>query len=75
MNEANRKRLPNLERVHRRKVIEEVKKVNAVLRKMSTSDITETNDLIYAGATLVTENLGVKIATKERKKIPGGKGG
>ena len=78
MNEANRSRLPNLKRVDRKKVNEEAKKVEVVLSKMSTSYITQTNDLIYATVTVVTENLGVKTATNEKevgRRIPGGKGG
>ena len=66
MNEANRSRLPNLKRVVRKKVNEESKKVEVVLSKMSTSNITQTNDSIYAAATVVTENLGVKTATNEK---------
>ena len=49
-----------------------------MLSKMSTRDITQTNDLIFAAATVVTENLGVKTATNEKevgRRIPGGKGG
>ena len=37
---------------------------------MSTSDKTQTNDLIYAAATVLTENPGVKTATNENKKDP-----
>ena len=70
MNETNRNRLPNLKRVDKKKVSEELKKVEAVLSKMPMNDFTQTNDLIYAAATVVTENLGVKIATKENKNDP-----
>ena len=75
MNETNRNRLPNLKRVDKKKLSEELKKVEAVLSKMPTSDITQTNDLIYAAATVVTENLGVKTAKKENKNDPWWKGG
>ena len=54
-------------RVDKKKVSEELKKVEAVLSKIPTSDITQTNYLIYAAATVVTKNLGVKTATKENK--------
>ena len=70
MNDKNRNRLLNLKRVDRKKVSEELKKVEAVLSKMPTSDITQTNDLIYAATTIVTENLGVKAAKKENKSDP-----
>ena len=54
VNEGVRERLPALQKVNRT----EVKRVNQVLEKMDTEEITNPNDLIYAGAVVVTEELG-----------------
>ena len=48
----------------------EVQKVNEVLDKIKSNDITMTNDLIYAAAVVVTERLGVKMSKRDAAKEP-----
>ena len=71
INEEKRERLPALRKVNRRKLKEEVKKVNQVLEKVATKEITGTNTLIYAGAVIVAEKLGLRgrKATKRREPM------
>ena len=47
-----------------------MRKVELVLEKINTDYITETNDLIYAAAVVVSENLGVKIGGNKNEKEP-----
>ena len=58
MDEPNRKRIPALKNVNKTKILSEVKKVELVLEKINTDNITETNDLIYTAAVVVSENIG-----------------
>ena len=60
VNEGIRERLPALQKVNKKKLKAEVKRVNQVLEKMDTEEITNTNDFIYAGAVVVTEELGLR---------------
>ena len=46
--------------VNRKKLKEGVKKVNGALGKVDVEEITATNMLIYAGAVVVTERLGLR---------------
>ena len=39
-----------------------------MLEKINTDNITETNDLIYAAAVVVSENLGVKLGGNKNGK-------
>ena len=41
-----------------------------VMGKIKVNNITETNGLIYCGAAMVTEMLGVKSKNKEKRKEP-----
>ena len=66
--ERERKRLPALRGVERRRLIDIVNRVDVVLGKVKVADITELNDLIYCGAALVTEIIGVKSKATERKE-------
>ena len=50
------------------KLIEKTAKVDKVLSKFKTHSIIKTNELVYAGAAVVTNKLGVKI-----DKVPGRK--
>ena len=62
MIERGRKdKLPALTNVSKKKLLEETAKVEKVLSKFKTHNITETNELFYAGAGVVTNRLGVKI--------------
>ena len=54
-----------------RTVKSETDKVNDLLTNIPTSYITELNDLIYAGAKLVCEKMGVLLKTTDRKSKPG----
>ena len=56
----------NLRYVDRKKLQSETKKVNNVLRYVTTDNITEVRDLICSAATLVGERVGAK--RRERKK-------
>ena len=47
-----------------------MQKVNKVLDKMKSNNITMTNDLSYAAAVVVTERLGVKISNRHTAKEP-----
>ena len=63
-----RERLPTLKGVDSKKLKEAVNKVNAVLGKVQVKDITHVNDLIYGGAALVTEVVGMRRKRKENKE-------
>ncbi|XP_063956544.1 uncharacterized protein LOC135154347 [Lytechinus pictus] len=58
---------PNLKRIPREKLLIETQKVNDVMKFISSDSIEDTNDLIYAGAVLVTERLGVRKQENTRK--------
>ena len=51
----DRTRLPCLRKVEKRKLFTEVRKVNELLKKIESKDVTEDNDLFYLGAGLVTK--------------------
>lgn len=57
---------PKTNRVKQGRVREEEQRVNKVLGVIDTANIDETNDLILAGAMVVTERLGLKCPTKTR---------
>ena len=57
---SDRIRLPPLRGVDKRKLENAVGKINEVLAKVVTFNITMTNDLIYAGAAVVTDMVGRK---------------
>ena len=54
-------KLPALRNVPKKKLLEETAQVDKVLSKFRTHSITKTNTLFYAGASAVTNRLGVKI--------------
>ena len=54
----------------KKKLLEENAKVDTVLSKFKTQSITETNELFYAGAVVVTNRVGVKIDKVARRKEP-----
>ena len=68
--QQERERLPSLRGINRGKLRDITKKVNAVLEKIETNDITTTNDLMYAGALLVTDLVGAKRGKRGPKKEP-----
>ena len=54
-----------------KKVKSETQKVNNLLTNIPTNDITELNDLVYAGEILVCKKIGVHLKIKDRKSKPG----
>ena len=46
-------------------------KINQVLTYISTNNITELNEIIYAGAKLVCEKIGVPSKSTKKKSKPG----
>ena len=67
MLKTSRARLPTLKRISKEKILVEVKKVDNVLRKIRSENITSTSSLVYTGAVLVTETLGVKLKSKKSR--------
>ena len=55
-----RERLPPLRGIEKYKLSEATRKVDEVMNKIEVGNITELNDLLYAGTVLVTGILGVK---------------
>lgn len=70
MNSKERVRIPNLRKVNKKLLNLQLEKVDTILGKIHTTNITSTNDLIYAGAVVVTERLGVKLNQKYDGKEP-----
>ena len=64
--------LPSLRNIEWRIVKVETNKVNQVLTYISTNNITELNELIYAGAKLVCEKIGIPLKNTKEKSKPGG---
>ena len=63
-------KLTALRNVLKKKLLEENTKVDKVLSKSKTHSITKTNELLYAGAVVVTNRLGVKIDKVTWRKEP-----
>ena len=63
-------KLPALRNVPKKKLLEETAKADKVLSKFKTHSITKTNELLYAGAFVVTNRLGVKIDKVAGRKEP-----
>ena len=69
--ETGRKdRLPALRNEPKKKLLEENVKVDKVLSKFKTHNITNTNELFYARVVVVTNGLGVKIDKVAWRKGP-----
>ena len=66
----DRIRLPPLRGIERSKLRNAVQSVNTVLGKIVTTDITSTNDLIYAGFVAVNEMIGIKQKENYTSKQP-----
>ena len=62
-------RLPCLGKVEKRKLFKEVRKVNGLLKKIESKDVTEDNDLFYLGAALTT-TVFEKTKTEGEEKQP-----
>ena len=65
--------LPSLRNIEWRIVMAETNKVNQVLTCISTNNITELNELIYAGSKLVGEKIGIRSKIMKEKSKPGWK--
>ena len=65
--QLDRTRLRCLRKVEKGKLIKEIGKANELLKKIKLKDITEDHDLLYQGATLVTE-IFEKNKTQVKKK-------
>ena len=63
--------LPSLRNIEWRIVKAETNKVNEVLTYISTNNITELNEVIYAGAKLVWEKIGILSKSTKEKWKPG----
>ena len=59
--------LPLLRNIEWRTVKKETEKINQVLTHISTNNITELNELIYEGAKLVCEKIGLPLKKHEKK--------
>ena len=59
--------LPSLRNMEWRTVKTETEKIKQVLTYISTNNITELNELIYAGAKFVCEKIGVPFKKHEEK--------
>ena len=62
--------LPSLRNIKWRIVRAETNKVNQVLTYISTNNITEFHELIYAGAKIVYEKIGIPSKSTKEKSEP-----
>ena len=60
LSKETREILPPLRRIEKHGLLEAIRKVDEVMNKIEVGNITELNDLVYAGAVVATEMLGVK---------------
>ena len=63
-------KLPALRNVSKKNLSEATVKVDKVLNKFKAHSITKTNELLYTGAFVVTNRLGVKIDMVAGRKKP-----
>ena len=63
--------LPSLRNIEWRIVKAETNKVNQVLTYIPTNNITDLNELVYAGAKLLCENIGIPSKNTKAKSKPG----
>ena len=65
--------LPSLRNIEWRTVTTETNKIDQVLPYISTKNITELNELIYAGAKLVCEKIGIPSKSTKKNQNQDGK--
>ena len=71
LSKETRERLPPLEKlpplsgIEKHRLLEATRKVDEVMNRIEVGNITKLNDLVYAGAVVVTEMLGVKQLNKD----------
>eukprot|EP00795_Rhopilema_esculentum_P002131 gene2130-biopygen11212 len=70
LHQPERTKLPALRGLNKSSVKIEVEKMNSLLGKIRSENITATNDLLYAASVVTTERLGVKITRKKRQGEP-----
>ena len=58
-------KIPDLKKIAKRRIREELQVVEEVAAQIQTKDISETNTLLYAPAVVVTERLGIKPGEKK----------
>ena len=65
---SERTRIPSMKSYNQTKLKEKTKEVNDILRLIYTNNITETNNLAYAGARLVVELMEIRIPQNNPSK-------
>ena len=65
--------LPSLRNIEWRTLKTETKKINQIIPYISTNNITELNDIIYAGAKLACEKIGAPIKARRNHQNQDGK--
>ena len=60
LSKETRERLPPLSGIEKHRLLEATRKVDEVMNKTEVGNITELNDLVYAGSVVFTKMLGVK---------------
>ena len=68
--DGERARIPTLKAYNQKKLKEKTKNVNEILRLIPTNNITETNNLAYAGAKLVVELMEIRTPTIPNDQSP-----
>ena len=63
--------LPSLRNIEWRTLKTETNRINQMLPYVSTNNISELNDLIYAGAKLVCEKIGIPSKCTKKQSKPG----
>ena len=63
--------LPSLRNIEWKTLKTETNKINHILPYMPTNNITELNELIYARAKLVCENIGIPSKSTKKQSKPG----
>ena len=63
--------LPSLRNIEWKTFKRETNKINRILPYIPTNNITELNELIYAGAKLVCENIGIPSKSTKKQQKPG----
>ena len=63
--------LPSLRNIEWKTLKIETNKINHILPYISTNNITELNELIYAGAKLVCEKIGIPTKSTKKQSKPG----
>ena len=63
--------LPSLRNIEWKTLKTETNKINHILPYIPTNNITELNELIYAGAKLVCENIGIPSKSTKKQQEPG----